>query len=386
MPARKMSQSKESRELFYWRIKEKVQKDKDRLKGQIEEELPSWAAWVLKPLAGLYHDVEMKNNSRGVDGEVSAFYNLFLFLSKGWVVLNDVVLEPEPDEFAQIDHVLVGPPGVFLIETKAWEGAFAGLRDYWKRKKGSGWVDCSNPTKQNKRHVELFMKWLADSSAGNLLIGINQLVFPAVVFTRAKWLKAIECSMPVFDSAMSLAWYISSKANEHRLTQEQIDAIAGLVANTQPLSSKDIGCLRSKTPPNEKRSGPMSNGCRVENPVLKGNAKVDAKSYPSTGTIAVESHPAKEDNKLREEHINTGKSNSEKDNCAVGKIPKVEGPAKSYFGYERRKTMDGREYVRVYGSREEAQAIREGFEKNGENPGQLKPNIYDNWAWYFNLG
>ncbi len=192
MPARKMSQSREIRQLFYQKIKEKVHREKERLKERVDEELPSWAAWALKPLAGFFHDIQaMQNNSRGVDGETSAFLNLWLFLSKDWVLLNDVVLEPEQDEFAQIDHVLVGPPGVFLIETKAWDGAFTGYRDNWKRKQGSGWVRCSSPTKQNKRHADLFGNWLAGGFTGALPADPSVWIIPLVVFTRAKWLKGI---------------------------------------------------------------------------------------------------------------------------------------------------------------------------------------------------
>lgn len=46
IPARKMAQSKEIKELFYKKIQEKVQREKDRIKGRVEEELPAWAAWV----------------------------------------------------------------------------------------------------------------------------------------------------------------------------------------------------------------------------------------------------------------------------------------------------------------------------------------------------
>lgn len=235
MPARRMSQSNEIKKLFHQKIREKVQREKDRIKGRVEEELPSWAAWAFKPLVGLFHDLQnLENNSRGESGETNAFLNLWLFLPKEWVLLNDIVLEPEQDEFAQIDHILVGPPGVYLIETKAWDGAFTGYRDNWKKKQGSGWVRCSSPTKQNKRHVELFVKWLTGANDDVLPPDPQEWVFPVVVFTRAKWLKVNECSMPVFDGATSLAWYIRRRTGERRLSAAQIDAIAEAVANAGP--------------------------------------------------------------------------------------------------------------------------------------------------------
>lgn len=44
------------------------------------------------------------------------------------MLVNDV-LEPEPEEFIQVDRVAVGPPGIYLVETKAWEGALMGYKD-----------------------------------------------------------------------------------------------------------------------------------------------------------------------------------------------------------------------------------------------------------------
>lgn len=235
MPARRIRQSKEIKKLFYQKIKEKVQQRKEMIKEQIDEELPSWVAWAAKPLAGLYFDVQnAKNEDKGEDSELSAFLKLWLLLSKEWVIINDVVLEPVPDEFAQLDHLLIGPPGIFIIETKAWDGAFNGYRDNWKRKEGKGWIKCSSPTKQNMRHKELFIKWMVNKVKEYLPSEPNDWVFPLVVFTKAKWLKVKECSMQVFDSGLDLSLYVRRKTSERRLSEEQINAIANAVSNAKP--------------------------------------------------------------------------------------------------------------------------------------------------------
>lgn len=345
MPARKMSQSKEIRELFYKKIQEKVQREKDRIKGRVEEELPAWAAWVFKPLAGLYHDVQAaKNNNRGEDGETNAFLKLWLFLSKEWVLLNDVVLEPEPDEFAQIDHILVGPPGVFLIETKAWDGAFTGYKDYWKRKQGSGWVRCSSPTKQNKRHFDLFVKWLSRESPNMLPLEPEQWIFPLVVFTRAKWLRADQCSMPVFDGALSLTFHIRKKTKELRLSPEQIDIIAGAIAG----------------------AGPYKDKCHV----ISENKDVA---------------PCEEIKPVNEPYIGEGCVTHEE--AAAIECPAIDtnDPYESAIDlkYEQRKTKDGRGYIRVCGSRPEAQAVWEEFKKKSEKVGAIKSDRYKRETWYF---
>lgn len=152
--ARLMRQSREIKELFREKIIEKVSREKQKIQQKVSEEFPSWLTWATKPLAGIAFD--MKHNcdcEKGDTGEGKAILGFWTLLPKEWILINDVVLEPSPEDFIQVDHVLLGPPGIFLIETKAWEGAFQGYKDQWKRKQGNTWVRCNSPTQQNKRHV-----------------------------------------------------------------------------------------------------------------------------------------------------------------------------------------------------------------------------------------
>lgn len=74
------------------------------------------------------------------------------------IVINDLVLEVEPDKFIQIDHFVLNTNGIFVLETKSWDGAFLGTKDKWRMKQGNKWVEVRSPTKQNERHVKLFKK------------------------------------------------------------------------------------------------------------------------------------------------------------------------------------------------------------------------------------
>lgn len=343
MSARRMGQAKEIKELFYRKIQEKVQQEKEMMKSRIDEELPSWASWAVKPLAGLFRDWQnAKSNSKGEDGEFSAFFKLWLLLSKEWIILNDVVLEPEQDEFIQLDHLLIGPPGVFIIETKAWDGAFTGYKDNWKRKEGKGWNRCSSPTKQNKRHFNLFIKWLNSGAAGEIPSEPTSWVFPLVVFTKAKWLKVTECSMPVFDGGLKLSLYVRRKTGEQQLSLVQVDAIAEAVANAKPFSpDKPI----EKVPIGE---------------VISLNY-MKAKLTDETAATKAEAAIAK------------GKE--QKGGEANSIPPKI----------ERRQTKDGRRYVRVYGTEEEAEEVRLKIKQGGEKVGPLKSDRYNRGAWFFYL-
>ncbi|MBC7343684.1 MAG: NERD domain-containing protein [Clostridia bacterium] len=234
MPARTLRQNREIKKLFRAKIRAKIEREKQEMRTRIDEEVPSWIRWALKPLAELSFDAaRAKDASRGEGGEDAAAVRLWLFLSRDWVLVNDVVLEPEPDEFAQIDHVLVGPPGIYLVETKAWEGALMGNRDRWKRKQGSSWVPCESPTRQNLRHKRLFLKWLAGTRL-DLPGHPEEYVTPVVLFTRARWLKTKECSMPVFDSGAALAFWLRRQGRDRVLSPEQVEAVAAAVAEARP--------------------------------------------------------------------------------------------------------------------------------------------------------
>jgi Nuclease-related domain len=56
---------------------------------------------------------------RGARGERRTARALRPLLRAGWTVLHDVAI---PDSRANADHLLIGPPGVFVVDTKAWHG------------------------------------------------------------------------------------------------------------------------------------------------------------------------------------------------------------------------------------------------------------------------
>ncbi len=265
MPARVMRQNEAIKELFRRKIQEKVAREKEKMFRRIDDETPSWIAWALKPVAGISFDMHRcRDNSRGEDGENRAAFNFWLFLSKEWVLVNDVVLEPKPEEFIQLDHVLIGPPGIYLIETKAWEGAFTGYKDNWRRKEGGSWVRCESPTKQNQRHRRLFKHWLENTLGDGIPGEIEAWLFPVVLFTRAKWLRVEECSMPVFESGMALAWHIRRQGKNTVLRQEQLEAIAGALVRVVPLSGQGTPPGARDVPPEGAAANGNPCGCRTE--------------------------------------------------------------------------------------------------------------------------
>ena len=85
------------------------------------------------------------------------------WLSEEYIVLNDIML-PTQYGTTQIDHVVISPYGIFVIETKNYKGWIFGHEnsEEWKqsllgKKKWYGWSSeqykFRNPIRQNKAHT-----------------------------------------------------------------------------------------------------------------------------------------------------------------------------------------------------------------------------------------
>ena len=95
-------------------------------------------------------------------------------------LINNLVLLGENGVSHQIDHILINPNGIFVIETKNYYGEITGREDdsFWtrsyfvKRQKKS--VKFHNPLKQNQSHIRIIKR----------IIGKNYPIYCFVVFTQ----------------------------------------------------------------------------------------------------------------------------------------------------------------------------------------------------------
>ncbi|EAQ96911.2 Nuclease-related protein domain protein [Congregibacter litoralis KT71] len=80
--------------------------------------------------------------------------------SSTYTVLQDVTL-PTARGTTQIDHIVLSPFGIFVIETKNWSGALYGSLDQakWTQAFGRGKkVSVQNPFRQNYAHVKAVVR------------------------------------------------------------------------------------------------------------------------------------------------------------------------------------------------------------------------------------
>lgn len=130
-----------------------------------------FSALLLLPVTWYYYG-KWRSYQKGLCGERSIM-KILSSLDDSYTVFNDVTL---PGTGGNIDHILVGPGGVFAIETKNYSGCIACSGDAWARKKGETWVTMNrSPSKQAKYNASMVKNFLRRYR-------IEEWVTPVVVF------------------------------------------------------------------------------------------------------------------------------------------------------------------------------------------------------------
>jgi len=104
----------------------------------------------------------IKRNVRiGTRGEFAVKCAFLLGFPRRFIVLNDIVLEVSPMQSIQIDHLVLCPFGIFVVETKTWKGTYdIDETNEWRI---NGKKTFKNPIEQNTEHVEGLKIWLKDN-------------------------------------------------------------------------------------------------------------------------------------------------------------------------------------------------------------------------------
>ena len=156
----------------------------------------------------------------GAEGEESVI-RVLQNLDSSFKVVNDVVL---PGDSQNIDHIVVGSVGTFVIETKNHNGIITCNEDDWSRRKvgrrGTVYsANIGNPSKQAKRNAVMLRKWLESE---NIDVGY---ITAIVVFTNNDVkLKLIRPTVNVV-SVDNLLGVFNGESN-FRMTTEKINSVA----------------------------------------------------------------------------------------------------------------------------------------------------------------
>ncbi len=134
-------------------------------------------SFLLAPLGAFYYFLrKYRIYGGGWEGEKRVIKLLSSKLSDDYILLNDLYLRGGGGD---IDHVVLGPNGIFVLETKNWNGNISCNGDLWQRTGKQNFK--GSPSRQVKRNAAT-IKNIIDSSQAFRPLGIY--VEGIVVFTN----------------------------------------------------------------------------------------------------------------------------------------------------------------------------------------------------------
>ncbi|MCP4549288.1 MAG: NERD domain-containing protein [bacterium] len=146
----------------------------------------SWLSYYLFKLAFDKLDKQIDNYRKGQKGEDQVVDVMRQNLDGHWTLFRNVTL-PGRNK-ADIDAVLVGPPGVWALEVKAFTGEYKNIGEHWQIRAGGWKLLKSSPSRQAQNNaVRLSNFFKAD--------GIKQWVTAVVVWANRESPLSVENPM-----------------------------------------------------------------------------------------------------------------------------------------------------------------------------------------------
>jgi hypothetical protein len=172
----------------------------------------------LAPLIGFYFYLrKYRIYSGGWEGEKQVARLLTSKLNDDYYLLNDLYLR---DGGGDIDHIVLGPNGVFVLETKNWSGKISCNGDEWQRAGKRNF--SSSPSRQVKRNAAK-IKHIIGNSPNLRPMGIW--VEGIVVFTNNH--AALHLNNPAVPilKLFQLPNHITAYRSSRSISREQLEAI-----------------------------------------------------------------------------------------------------------------------------------------------------------------
>lgn len=206
---------------FSEQVNKKVSANRDEFKQSVKNNFNND---FIGEFAGFFFDIkQFKNKFKGKLGETIISF-LLQSLPDSWVLFSNAIIPTSSGRFTEIDHLIIGTQGVFLIEVKAWKGSYSAYKDQWKMREGKHWVPLSkSPSEQSRYHQQVFTEWIHKQVADLP----SDFITAPVVFTLANWIGTNQCSVPIVQDSRALMQLIQD--TPVRLNPQQIQAISDAV-------------------------------------------------------------------------------------------------------------------------------------------------------------
>ena len=148
---------------------------------------------------------------KGILGENSVSVALGGTIPKKQYLINDIILRDENGKTSQIDHILINPNGIFVIETKNYHGYIHGkiFERYWVQVLNRETQNTFyNPIWQNKTHIKILKKLTKTSLP----------IYSVIIFVNGNINKISEGCVFDLNGAVK---YINANKNE-RISEENM--------------------------------------------------------------------------------------------------------------------------------------------------------------------
>jgi hypothetical protein len=184
-----------------------------------------------------------------------------------------------------------------------------------------------NPISQNERHIRSLHEWMR-TTVPELHMDREHL-YPIVVFKKLEKLKVEDdCGMPVVEGGIAATQEIH-RHHDVVLTSEQIETLCLAIKHAKPLGTDATAAVGVSRP----------------------------------NRVAASRQPA----------------------ASVARSEPVDATPEGQRDVEEGTTKGGRRFVRVHGTKEQAQTIARSREKQGQHPSDVKQDQKDLSVWYFYL-
>jgi hypothetical protein len=177
---------------------------------------------LIAPTIGSYYYLRQYHLYKGGwQGEKQVAKTLSSSLNDDYILINDLYLQGGGGD---IDHVVLAPGGVFVLETKNWSGHINCNGDEWYR--GGKRNFNSSPSRQVKRNTAKIKAILDNSSLRSLNVWVEGVV---VITNKHAILHLNNPSVAVLKLPQTPE-YISTHGGARRYSKEQLDAIGKEIA------------------------------------------------------------------------------------------------------------------------------------------------------------
>jgi len=149
---------------------------------------------------------------------------------KGYKLLSNIMIKRE-NGTSQIDHILIGKKGVFVIETKDFNGKIYGdqYAKYWTQKLNGRKNTFYSPIRQNYGHIKALKE----------ILDRKDIFISLIVFTNKSKIKKVKTEVPVIQ-LKKLKRFIKKYKSDIYLSKDEISEIYSSINKKNIISNRTI--------------------------------------------------------------------------------------------------------------------------------------------------